>query len=314
MATRKSASATDDEKKVENDRKAPARKSTAKDSSAKKSDAKGARSRSAASTPSAKTRVRAAQAGSAKSAQKSRDIPDGKKSADESTSAKSPAEPSKTRSADAENETSATETPGPPPEPSQANETSATESSSPEFPQSASPLSPPPANVEENKSLVSYLALWGPLIIVGFLVIVFHGDQPQQESAEIGALSEPEPITATAFVEPSPSSLADNGSMPPASHRDMAGDTVASVPEPRRTSDLHGSASSSSMATGYEPPRGYPPPLGPYIDPRGSQRHDPWMILEDRHIEDRYFEPGSRSEPFMSQGEDGGRLPYQTPP
>lgn len=312
MATRKGTSTTDGEKKVENDGKTPVKKSTAKDSSTGKSDSKGTRSQSAASTRSAKTRGRAARAGAAKGATKLGDAPGGKKSADESASTRSPAEPSKIRSTEAE--TPAIESSGPVTEPSGVDGSSAFGSSEPEFPPSASLLSPPPVNAEESKSLVSYLALWGPLIIVGFLVLVFHGDQPEPEPVASGALSDPEREQAMAFVESSPPSFVDEGLMPPLSHQDPVENAVAPMPEPRLPPDFSGTIPSSPIATGYEPPKGYPPPSGPYDNPWGSQRHDPWRSREDRHVGDRRFEKGSPDDPSMGEGEDGFRSPLPVSP
>ncbi|MBF2760021.1 MAG: hypothetical protein ISN28_07080 [Ectothiorhodospiraceae bacterium AqS1] len=181
----------------------------------------------------------------------------------------------------------------------------AAEPSEPDPPPNPSPLSPPPVNAEENKSLVSYLALWGPLIIVGFLVLVFHGDQPPPEPAAIGAsAAAPEQVPATVIAETAPLPIVDEAPTPVHRLPGAIEDGIApAVPMPAPAPAFPGASSSPPVAMGNPSPTGYPPPPGPYRNPWGSGRYDPWMEGEARHFADRPFEEGSEIEPSMGEGE-----------
>ena len=134
---------------------------------------------------------------------------------------------------------------------------------------------------EQGGGMGNMLALWGPLIIVGFLVLVFRGgdDRPPPTAA---ATDTPAPAQVTAPADNVQPSIPGSGVV-------VAGDTRSATPAPgmpaaeragaeafdrgfhMRTSMAsppafagHGSSAGMPAAAG----RPYPAPPGPYRDPR----------------------------------------------
>ena len=135
---------------------------------------------------------------------------------------------------------------------------------------------------EQAGGLGSLLALWGPLIIVGFLVLVFHGEG-ERESTAAGGPGAPGRIAMDATPGTSHGAQAAGTMRPatgaPASARPSG--IPGGAPVTAAAFD-DGSAMRTSMAgppvfAGREPGAGipagapgslYPSPPGPYRDPR----------------------------------------------
>ena len=175
---------------------------------------------------------------------------------------------------------------------------------------------------EHGGGLGSLLALWGPLIIVGFLVLVFRGGEERESTVATGS-------DAPAQVAMDPARGASQGT------RD--GETMnlaAGVPAPARSAGSPGAANGgvpetfdggftmrTSMAgqpvfagreRGAEMPAGssrrfYPSPPGPYRDPRyrGLPTGESWSA--DAGSEWMWSAEGRAG----SVQDDGGSAPVQ---
>ena len=116
---------------------------------------------------------------------------------------------------------------------------------------------------EQSGGLGGLLALWGPLIIVGFLVLVFRGgDEHEHETAVAAGTGAPDPATidatagtaraaAPSGVAPGAAETFDGGF---AMRTSMAGPPVL--------------AGRGAGALAVAPGALYPSPPGPYRDPR----------------------------------------------
>ena len=137
---------------------------------------------------------------------------------------------------------------------------------------------------EQANGLGGLLALWGPLIIVGFLVLVFRGGDERGSTAVVGAGVSAR--SAAAAGAPTRAALGPQvrgavepsaGALPPERTPDHpgTGHGVAGASDrgvAMRTSMTHGPAS-AGRGSGTPMPAGLPgslysPPSGPYRDPR----------------------------------------------
>ena len=135
---------------------------------------------------------------------------------------------------------------------------------------------------EQAGGLGSLLALWGPLIIVGFLVLVFRGgDEPESQAA--AGFEVPSQVAAVASGEAMRGSQADGAGAfatgalptgrgpgsPPGTERGTGeidgGFTMRTSMAGTPTFPAHRFAAEVPTGAGT---RGYPPPPGPYRDPR----------------------------------------------
>ena len=145
---------------------------------------------------------------------------------------------------------------------------------------------------EQSSGLGGVLALWGPLIIVGFLVLIFRGGEERGSTVAAGSDAPTRPAAAAGAPEqiagePQAGSAAPIGARPPerASGPPGAGRGVAEAFD--RGFAMRTSMAGSPVFAGREPgapmPAGspgrlYPSPPGPYRDPtyRGMPADERW--------------------------------------
>ena len=196
--------------------------------------------------------------------------------------------------------------------------------SSMEAPRPPAPMHPgaytDPAQ-EESGGLGSLLTLWGPLIIVGFLVLIFRGGVERGGTVAAASDAPAPPVEAAdtpaqaARGPQAGGAAAPAGARPPerASGPPGAGRKVAEAFDrgfAMRTSMAGGPAFAdrepgAPMPAG-SPERLYPPPPGPYRDPRyrGLPADEGWPAAGDRVT----WSAGVRED---AGHEDGGDAPAQ---
>ena len=116
---------------------------------------------------------------------------------------------------------------------------------------------------EQSGGLGGLLALWGPLIIVGFLVLVFRGGEELETAVATGTDA---PRPATADVAAAPARVAvPSGAAPGAAETFEGGFAMrTSMAGPPTHADRGVHAGGPAVAPGAL----YPSPPGPYRDPR----------------------------------------------